>query len=151
MARTRFALILYFRIVAQMAAICHTLSNAFLKSMKTWYKHLLMLKVLFTQDSEVEDLLCGASPDSEPSLFFRNNLFSLWFEADQDDSQHGFTWMTDEANGSVILAELFREFNNQRLSPWGWLFSCFPDLVTELCPNINHALSPLEQVLLVYY
>ena len=37
MARTRFALILYFRMVAHKAA-CHTLSNAFLKSMKTWYK-----------------------------------------------------------------------------------------------------------------
>ena len=65
--------------------------------------------------------------------------------------------MTDEANGSVILAELyvafFRESNNQRLSPWGWPLSCFPDLITDLCQNINHGLTPrlLEQVLLVYY
>ena len=36
MVRTRFALILYFRMVAHKAA-CHTLSKAFLKSMKTWY------------------------------------------------------------------------------------------------------------------
>ena len=34
MVRTRFALILYFRITAA----CHTLSKAFLKSMKTWYR-----------------------------------------------------------------------------------------------------------------
>ena len=67
---------------------------------------LLMVKIIFTQDSKVEDLFCGASTDSEPSLFFSNNLFSLEFEPVQDDSQHDFTGMTDEANGSVILAEL---------------------------------------------
>ena len=33
---------------------------------------LLMLEVLITQDSNVEDLFCGASPGSEPSLFFSN-------------------------------------------------------------------------------
>ena len=31
---------------------------------------LLMLEVLFTQDSKVEDLFCGASSGSEPSLLF---------------------------------------------------------------------------------
>ena len=45
--------------------------------------------------------------------------------------------MTDEANSSVVLAELqfalFRECNNQRLSPWGRPFSCSPDPVTDLC------------------
>ena len=41
---------------------------------------LLMLKVLSTKDSEVEDLFCGASPGSEPNLFFSNNLLSLGFE-----------------------------------------------------------------------
>ena len=46
---------------------------------------LLMLKVLFTQDSEDEDLFCGASPGSEPSLFIINNLFSSGFEPVQDD------------------------------------------------------------------
>ena len=39
--------------------------------------------------------------------------------------------MTDEADSSVVLAELqvalFRECNNQRLSPWARLFSCSPD------------------------
>ena len=67
---------------------------------------LLMLKTFFTQDSEVEDLFCGASPSSEPSLFFSNNLFSLGFEPVQDDLQHDFPWMTDKANASVFLALL---------------------------------------------
>ena len=38
---------------------------------------LLMLEVLFTEDSKVKDLFCGASSGSESSLFFRNYLFSL--------------------------------------------------------------------------
>ena len=66
---------------------------------------LLVLKVLFTQDSEVEDLFFGVSLGSEPSLFFSNNLFSSGFEPVQDDFQHDFR-MTDEAAGSVVLAEL---------------------------------------------
>ena len=103
MARTRFALILFFRIVAHKAA-CHTLSNAFFEIYEDMVQILLMVKVLFTQVAEVENLLC--SPGSEPSLFFSNNLFSLGFEPVQDDSQHDFTWTTDEANFSVILADL---------------------------------------------
>ena len=47
--------------------------------------------------------------------------------------------MTDEADSSVVLAELqvalFRECNNQRLSPWGRPFSCPPDTPS------NYALS----------
>ena len=77
---------------------------------------LLMLKVLFIQGSEAEDLFCGASPNSEPSLFFSNNLFSLGFEPVQDDFQHDFTWITDDTDGSIVLAELWdallRECNN---------------------------------------
>ena len=52
--------------------------------------------------------------------------------------------MTDEANGSVISAELyvalFSKWNNQRLSTWGKPFICFPDIVTDLCQNSYHAL-----------
>ena len=40
---------------------------------------LLMLEVLFTQDSKVEDLFCGASFGSEPSLFFSSYYFSFSF------------------------------------------------------------------------
>ena len=80
---------------------------------------LLMLEVLFTQDSKGEDFLCGASSGSEPSLFFCNYFFSLGFEPIQDYFQHDFARMTDEADSSVGLAELqvalFRECNNQRL------------------------------------
>ena len=65
-----------------------------------------------------------------------------------------FTCMADEADGSVVLAELqvafFRECINQRLSPWGRPFSYFPDLVTDLSDPLW---SPrlLEQIKLVYY
>ena len=98
---------------------------------------LLMLEVLFTQDSKVEDLFCGASSGSEPSLLYSNYFFSLGFKPIQDDFQHDFARMTDEADSSVGLAELqvalFRECNYQRLSPWGRSFSCSRDPVTDLC------------------
>ena len=94
-----------------------------------------MLNVLFTQDSKVEDLFFGASSSSEPSLFFSNDFFSLGFKPIQDDFQHDFSRMTEEADSSVVLAELqvalFRECNNQRLSPWGRPFSSSPDPVTD--------------------
>ena len=118
MVRTRFALILYFRMAAHKAA-CPTLSTAFFEINEDMVQILLMLEVLFTQDSKVEYLFCGASSGSEPSLFF--SIFSLGFKPIQDDFQHGFARMTDEADSSVILTKLqvalFRECNNQRLSP----------------------------------
>ena len=56
-------------------------------------------------------------------------------------TKHDFTWMTDEVNDSVIPAELyvalFRECFNLRLDPWSRPFSCFLDLVTNLCQNIT--------------
>ena len=98
---------------------------------------LLMLEVLFIQGSKVEDLFCGASSGSELSLFFSNYFFSLGFKPIQDDFQLDFARMADEADSSAVLAELqvafFRECNTQRLSPWGRLFSCSPDPVTDLC------------------
>ena len=48
---------------------------------------LLVLKVPFTQGTEVEDLFCGASPGSKPSLFFINNLPSFGIEPVKDDSR----------------------------------------------------------------
>ena len=45
---------------------------------------LLVLEGLSTQDSEVEDLFCGASSSSEPSLFFSNYFFTLGFKSIQD-------------------------------------------------------------------
>ena len=52
---------------------------------------LLMLEVLFTQDSKIENLFCSASSGSEPSrLFFSNLFFSLGFKPIQDYFQHAF-------------------------------------------------------------
>ena len=100
---------------------------------------LLMLEVLFTQDSKVEDdLICSvvllpalnqACSSAITCIYF----FSLGFKPIQDDFQHNFARITDEADSSVVLAELqvafFRECNNQRLSPWGMPFSCSPDML----------------------
>ena len=101
MVRTRFALILYFRMVTHKAA-CQTLSKAFLKSVKIMVQILLMLEEFFTQYSKVEGLFYRASSRSELSLFFSNYFFSLGFKPIQDDFQHDF----DEADRSVVLAKL---------------------------------------------
>ena len=65
-----------------------------------------MLEILLTQDSKTEDLFCGASSGSEPSLFFSNYLFGSGFKPIQDDTQHDFARITDEADSFVVLAEL---------------------------------------------
>ena len=115
----------------------HNSVKGFFETNEDMVQILLMLEVLFAQDSKVEDLFCGASSGSEPSLFFSNNFFSLGFKTIPDDFQHDFARMTDEADSSVVLAELqvalFRECNNQRLSPWGRPFFCSPDPVTDFC------------------
>ena len=68
---------------------------------------LLLLEFLFTQDSKVEDLFRGALSGSKSSLFFSDNLFGFGFRPVQDDFQHNFARMTDEADdSSVVLAEL---------------------------------------------
>ena len=111
--------------------------KGFFKINEDGVQSLLMLEVLFTQDSQNEDLFCGASSGSEPSLFFSNYFFSLGFKPIQDDFQHDFARMTDKADSSEVLAELqvalVRESNNQRLSPWGRPFSSSLDSVTDLC------------------
>ena len=116
MVRTRFALILYFRMVAHKCA-CHTLSKAFLKSMKTWYRfcwcwryfshRILRLKICSVV------LLPALNPACTSEIIssaWGLSIFKITFS------------MTDEADSSVVLAELqvalFREYNNQRLSPW---------------------------------
>ena len=98
---------------------------------------LLMLEVLFTQDSKVEDLFCGVSSSFEPSLFFTNYFFSLGLEHIQDDFQHDFARMTDEADCSVVLVDLqvalYTECKKQRLNPLGRPFSFSPYPVTDIC------------------
>ena len=66
---------------------------------------LLMLEVIFTQDSKVKNMFCGAFSGSEPSLFFSNYFFSLGFKSVQDDFHHAFARKTDEADSSAVLAE----------------------------------------------
>ena len=65
-----------------------------------------MFEVLFTLDSKVEDHIFGASSGYKPSLFFSNYLFGLGFKPIQDSFRHDFARVTDEADGSVVLAEL---------------------------------------------
>ena len=84
MVRTRFALLLYFRMVAHKAA-SHTLSKGFFEINEYMVRILLMSEVLFTQDSKLKDLFCGASSGSEPRLFFGNYFFSLGLKPIQDD------------------------------------------------------------------
>ena len=72
MFRSRFALIKYFRMVIHQAA-CHTLQKVYLID-EDMVQILLNLKVLFKQDSKVEEPFCGASSGSELSLVFRNYL-----------------------------------------------------------------------------
>ena len=71
---------------------------------------LLILKVLSHRILRLKTLFCGASPDCVPSLFFSNNLFNFGVKPLQDDLQHDFTWVANEADGSEVLAELFVAF-----------------------------------------
>ena len=87
MVRTRFALMLEFRMVAHKAA-CHSMSKTFFEIDEDMVQ--ILLEVLFTQDSEVENLFCGASSGSESSLFFSNFFFNLGFKPIQDNFQHDF-------------------------------------------------------------
>ena len=63
---------------------------------------LVMLEVLFTQDSKVEDLSCGAPSGCEPSLFFGNYLFGLGSSL----FKHDLARMTAEADSFEVLTEL---------------------------------------------
>ena len=66
-----------------------------------------MLKVPVTQDSEVKELIRGASTVSKPGPFFSNYLFDFGCKPIQDYFQHDFTRVTDEADGSVVLTQPF--------------------------------------------
>ena len=67
---------------------------------------LLVLEIFLTEDSWVEDLLCGAPSCSETCLFFSEDLLCLWLQSVQYDLQHDFNWVTYEADRSVVLALL---------------------------------------------
>ena len=51
-----------------------------LESRKGIVQILLMLAVLFTQESKIEDLFCVASSSCEPGLSFNSYLFGLGFK-----------------------------------------------------------------------
>ena len=68
-------------------------------------QNLLMFKILFTQDSEIGNVFCGAPSSSEPSVFFSDYFFRLGLKPVQDDFQHDFARMTNEADGPVFLTE----------------------------------------------
>ena len=67
---------------------------------------LLVQEIFLTEDSKVEDLLCGAPSCSETCLFFSNDLLRLWLQSVQYDLQHDFAWVADEVDRSVVLALL---------------------------------------------
>ena len=54
--------------------------ESFFEISEDMVQSLLMMEVLFTQDSWVEDLFRGVSSGSEPNLFFSNYLFGLGFK-----------------------------------------------------------------------
>ena len=67
---------------------------------------LLVLEIFLTEDSWVEDLLCGAPTCTDACKFFSDDLLRLWLQSVQYDLQHVFARLTDEADGSVVLALL---------------------------------------------
>ena len=65
-----------------------------------------MLKILITQVPEVEDLFCGVSSGSEPSLFISNCLYRFGFKPNKDYCQHHSARVTDKSDGIFALAVL---------------------------------------------
>ena len=76
MTLIKVVLMLYSFIVDQRAA-CHTVSNTFLKSTKNMEEVLLVLKVPFTQYSQVENLFSCTASWSKPCLFLSYDCFCL--------------------------------------------------------------------------
>ena len=67
---------------------------------------LLLLEIFLTEDSQVEDLLCGVPSCSEAFLFFSDDLLRLWLQSVQSDLEHDVACMADEADHSVVVALL---------------------------------------------
>ena len=63
----------------------------------------------------------------------------------QYDLQHDFAWVTDRADRLVVLALLQVAFlgkcDDKGLGPWGWPFSCLPDLVADCRGSRGYVLS----------
>ena len=90
MVRTRFALMLYF--MACWPVRLHVIPvEGSIEINEVMIQILLMLEVLFTQDSVVGDLFCGAPSDCKSGLFLSNYLFGLGRKPIQHDFQHDLT------------------------------------------------------------
>ena len=65
---------------------------------------LYCLMVAFAQYPKVEYLLCCVASWSEACLFLSDDLFRLWLQSVQQDFQHNFARVADEADGTIVLA-----------------------------------------------
>ena len=63
-----------------------------------------MLRVLLAQCPKVEDLFCCAASWSEACLFLSDDCFRLRLQSVQQDFQHNFAQMADEADSTIVLA-----------------------------------------------
>ena len=102
----RFVLMLYFFMVAHKAA-CQTLSNAFLKSMKTWCRSCWCWRYFLQRMHRLK--ICSVvllSALTEACLFISDDLLRLWLRSVRYDLQRDFAWVTDEAYCSIVLALL---------------------------------------------
>ena len=50
----------------------------------------LVLQVLFTEDSKVENFNCSTMSCSKAGLFFSDDVLCLWLECVKDDLQHDY-------------------------------------------------------------
>ena len=66
----------------------------------------VLLALFLTEDSSVEDLLCGAPSCSEAYLFFIDDLLRLWLQPLSIIFSMTLLWVTDEPYCSVVLALL---------------------------------------------
>ena len=69
----------------------------------------------------------------------------MWLQSGQCDLQHAIAWMVDEAGRSVVRVLLqvifLGKYDDQRLGPRGWPFSCLPDLVANCRESGDYVLS----------
>ena len=63
----------------------------------------------------------------------------------QYDLLQDFAWVADEADRLIVLALLQVAFlgkcDDQGLGPWGWPFSCLPELVADCHDSGDYVLS----------
>ena len=109
--------------------------EGFLEVYEDMVEVLMVLEIFLTEDFYVKDLVRGAPSCSEACLFFSNDLLRLRLQSVQYDLQHDFAWVTDEPDRSVALAlrqvAFLGKCDDKGLGPWGWPFSCLPDLVAD--------------------